>query len=78
MAFSEGLHYHGRLQPHLGSECETRKTPMISLNEAVKVDEQIKMGPSVVDNDQAAEADDSAKTAANPLLNPCADLCLQS
>ena len=78
MAFSEGLHYHGRLQPHLGSECKKRKPTMISVNEAVQVDEQIKIGPSVVDNDQAAKADDSAKTAANPLLNPCADLCLQS
>ena len=41
MAFSEGLHYHGRLEPHLGSGCKTRKPTMISFYEKVKVDEQI-------------------------------------
>ena len=42
MTFSEGLHYHGRLKSHLGSGCKKRKPTMISSNEAVKVDEQIK------------------------------------
>ena len=50
MAFSEGLHDHGRLQPHLGSECKKRKPTMISLNEAVKLDVHIKFGPRVIDN----------------------------
>ena len=54
MAFSEGLHYHGRLQPHLGSECKKSKPTMISFDEAVKVDEEKKIRLNVIINDQAA------------------------
>lgn len=41
MALSKGLHYHGRLKPHLGTECTKRKPTIISFYEAVKVDEQM-------------------------------------